>query len=539
MQNVSSPVTGAYYDVDPSFAITSDATGGDYPILPQMGPFNRTLLGEDLLAVSSFGYWDIDSDDPININLTWASQDDIDGLTLSELDRLTIVGWADVSLSVGNIRSGSFLPSRYAVIAIGSLNCKRNFNPKIAEQFNPTACRSSDGFIRIEDLDLLTPYTINYVLDGDPRTTSISSDGQGQLSIAGLIAGSYTDIQIIDGVCSRRLTDFELIENEALDTDRDGITDCIEIDNSWDPLDPCVPNPLGNLNADCDDDGIINSVDCAPIILNVEAERICDDSEVQLTMNFSTEPWLGTQNVKFEWFDGDPGFTTPASANLLSTIQNPKLSVLPKSNNEFYVRTSIDGCPSPSQAFLEVNLIDLSPTDDQYDLEYDRDSIYVFDVLANDGLDISEIELYIIDQPSHGIITLNSDGTLSYASDGYFGDLDFIYAVCDPICTEICEEVEVSLSIVASICEFIPTGFSPNNDGMNDFLEIPCIDQFPGSSLKIFNRWGDLVYGTENYKNDWDGIYNGGLLPAGTYFYLLEVNDNIRKKLHGYIYIQY
>jgi gliding motility-associated-like protein len=59
--------------------------------------------------------------------------------------------------------------------------------------------------------------------------------------------------------------------------------------------------------------------------------------------------------------------------------------------------------------------------------------------------------------------------------------------------------------------------FTPNNDGFNDFFEIKNVEKYPDSDLKIFNRWGNLVYQYVGYRNDWDGRD----APDGTYYYLL------------------
>ena len=71
----------------------------------------------------------------------------------------------------------------------------------------------------------------------------------------------------------------------------------------------------------------------------------------------------------------------------------------------------------------------------------------------------------------------------------------------------------------------MPNGITPNGDGANDALEIPCLedDNFPGNHIAIFNRWGDKVYEKTNYTNDWGGTYRGRQLPAGTYFFILEI----------------
>jgi len=58
--------------------------------------------------------------------------------------------------------------------------------------------------------------------------------------------------------------------------------------------------------------------------------------------------------------------------------------------------------------------------------------------------------------------------------------------------------------------------------------------------LAIFNRWGDEVFRTNNYQNDWFGFWdeNQGLLPVGTYFYVLVLNDPNSTQMSGYVYIQ-
>lgn len=73
----------------------------------------------------------------------------------------------------------------------------------------------------------------------------------------------------------------------------------------------------------------------------------------------------------------------------------------------------------------------------------------------------------------------------------------------------------------------IPTGVSPNGDGFNDLWIIEHIEQFPGNVVEVYNRWGDQLYRAEGYDNNdpWDGFYNGVELPVGTYYYVIELND--------------
>ena len=85
--------------------------------------------------------------------------------------------------------------------------------------------------------------------------------------------------------------------------------------------------------------------------------------------------------------------------------------------------------------------------------------------------------------------------------------------------------------------EFIPGGFSPNGDGTNDRFVIENTG-FKRLSLEVFNRWGNRVYRSNDYKNDWDGRCTEGIsvgqdLPEGTYFYIVILDG--KEKFVGHI----
>ena len=81
----------------------------------------------------------------------------------------------------------------------------------------------------------------------------------------------------------------------------------------------------------------------------------------------------------------------------------------------------------------------------------------------------------------------------------------------------------------------IPEGISPNDDGYNDDFDL---SSYNVSSLKVFNRWGTLVYSKNNYVNEWRGQSNdGGLLPVGTYFYVMNYEENKIKT--DWVYVNY
>ena len=87
-------------------------------------------------------------------------------------------------------------------------------------------------------------------------------------------------------------------------------------------------------------------------------------------------------------------------------------------------------------------------------------------------------------------------------------------------------------ALVTPSCLHVFNEFSPNDDGVNDFFKIECISRYPNNILKVYNRWGNIVFEKQGYDNSWDGTSNGRAtvntrkqLPVGTYFYVLDLGD--------------
>ncbi len=99
------------------------------------------------------------------------------------------------------------------------------------------------------------------------------------------------------------------------------------------------------------------------------------------------------------------------------------------------------------------------------------------------------------------------------------------------IVTDACEKSITSDTIwIHNQCQLsFANVYSPNGDGINDVFIIPNIEDYPAVKLTVFNRWGNLIYLDEDYSNNW-GLtsYDGKLLTEGTYFYLVEVIDDIK-----------
>jgi large repetitive protein len=86
----------------------------------------------------------------------------------------------------------------------------------------------------------------------------------------------------------------------------------------------------------------------------------------------------------------------------------------------------------------------------------------------------------------------------------------------------------------------IPSGFTPNNDGQNDYWVISRpggLDQLTSSLIRVINKRGVVVYESEGFSNSWDGTYNGELLPADSYFFTIDLNLRSKKTYKGTVTI--
>jgi gliding motility-associated-like protein len=82
----------------------------------------------------------------------------------------------------------------------------------------------------------------------------------------------------------------------------------------------------------------------------------------------------------------------------------------------------------------------------------------------------------------------------------------------------------------------VPNAFSPNKDGINDTWNIQYLETYPGAVIEVFNRYGQVVFKSIGYNKQWDGTLNGGNLPVGVYYYIINPKNG-RKPLTGSVTI--
>ena len=82
----------------------------------------------------------------------------------------------------------------------------------------------------------------------------------------------------------------------------------------------------------------------------------------------------------------------------------------------------------------------------------------------------------------------------------------------------------------------VPNVFSPNGDGVHDVWNIPNLADYPGSTVEVFNRYGQQVFYSVGYNTPWNGTRNGQALPVGTYYYIVQLKNGF-KPLSGSVTI--
>ena len=150
----------------------------------------------------------------------------------------------------------------------------------------------------------------------------------------------------------------------------------------------------------------------------------------------------------------------------------------------------------------------------------------------------------------NGTLTFNSDGSYTWVPNpGFFGEATFTYQLCDDGIPVKCDEAVVTITVLKDAAVAPGLGISPNNDSMGDEVwSISGIDKFPGNNVKIFNRWGNLVWEIDGYNNtdkSWGGLATRGLLvnsdgerlPDGTYFYVIDLGEG-SKPLSGFVILK-
>ncbi len=223
--------------------------------------------------------------------------------------------------------------------------------------------------------------------------------------------------------------------------------------------------------------------------------------------------------------NGQTGNWTPLNGGtILSPNQaSSRVLNLPIGTHQFVWTLSTSTCPNYSSDTVTITVIWPQPI---------AEADYFVLLNANSTIDVSTNDLlpnsWTIDlQQSidQGQLTNLNTGEFTVTLSSVTSPQSFIYELCDAVCVNSCDTALVLLSVEQLLDCPIPNIFTPNNDGVNDQFEVPCVSEQQPAYLVVYNRWGDEVYKSDSYVNQWDGTHLGAALPDGTYFYVLQLTN--------------
>jgi gliding motility-associated-like protein/uncharacterized repeat protein (TIGR01451 family) len=183
----------------------------------------------------------------------------------------------------------------------------------------------------------------------------------------------------------------------------------------------------------------------------------------------------------------------------------------------------VPACPACAAAPVTPEPVPAAAADNQGDTR--ADNPVTIPVLNNDtpgdaNTPLDPASLEIVQQPAHGTVIVNEDGTVVYTPEkGYTGPDSFAYKVKDRN-GNWSNVATVNLNIIPNEVE-VPNVITPNGDGSNDKLVIKGLEKFVQNEIVIYNRWNNVLFRKQNYQGEWDG--QG--LNAGTYYYTLKGLD--------------
>ncbi|MEC4004538.1 gliding motility-associated C-terminal domain-containing protein [Flavobacterium sp. SUN052] len=280
--------------------------------------------------------------------------------------------------------------------------------------------------------------------------------------------------------------------------------------NTWLP----IGLPYGIYTFKYKVNGFCNSFDEAQVTINFNAapetpiiavdSNICAGNSIQ----FSVQNIL---NASYQW-TGPNGFS--------SSLQNPIIVNSAIENSGIYtVKVTLNGCESSSTIAINVK-----PKPEFLINAVCINGSFTVTINPNQNSFVSENATYLWSGPN-GFSSSTNPINITGQPIG-------IYSV-NVTNSDGCS-VSQSINIANTQCT-IPKGISPNGDGLNDSFDL---SGFIGiRNVKIFNRYGVLVFEQENYVNEWHGQqkHRDALLPGGTYYYLVDFENEAPRT--GWVYL--
>ncbi|MEO9893237.1 gliding motility-associated C-terminal domain-containing protein, partial [Aurantibacter sp.] len=224
------------------------------------------------------------------------------------------------------------------------------------------------------------------------------------------------------------------------------------------------------------------------------------------------------------WFDAATGGTELATTTALADA-----------TSYFATYTYTGGCESSSRVEITPTVVAVESASLQFtSLELCAlDEPTVAQLIALENTSDFDVEWY--DQPQDGTPLANSDLLVSQTT--YYAETSDPDTGCS-LPDRVAVTVDLSNCDPVTYDFFIPDGFSPNGDGLNDTYFIPNIELiFPEFTYEILNRYGTSLFKGDINNPSWDGDQGSGEAPNGIYFYIVNYNKDGFEPIQGRLFL--
>ena len=217
---------------------------------------------------------------------------------------------------------------------------------------------------------------------------------------------------------------------------------------------------------------------------------------------------------------------------------------------------SEDGGTLNSWSIDVCGLRDLTDYDGDGTINEEDNCVFTFneDQADNDGDGIGD--LCDDDDDNDGVLDVNDNCQFVANANQADNDGDGLGDICDDdddndgvldeddncVFTANSDQADIDFDGKGDVCDGLTANdvLTPNGDNVNDTWTIININRFPGTVVKVFNRWGNEVFTSNSYSNDWRGTNkNGKTLPAGSYYYQLDQSGEGTTVVTGWLLITF
>ena len=124
------------------------------------------------------------------------------------------------------------------------------------------------------------------------------------------------------------------------------------------------------------------------------------------------------------------------------------------------------------------------------------------------------------------LVDQNATGT--FITSSLNADKLFYLRYINGVCSS--KLVAVKVTVVDKTAIYVPTAFTPNNDGKNDELKAIAYGKLKLTYFTIYNRWGQVVFSTSNFNSGWKGMVNGKPADTGVFVWIIKAQDELTGK---------